>query len=155
MSIPCSTQVRALATGLIIAQTLGVPRAVHGQEPHRTQPSVASAPLHLASQAPPANRPDSLVNGTLTGAAVGFGAGFLIFATVNARATDSGPVWSDENVGYYTGAGIIGAGVGALIGALTDASIRRNTRPSPGRTSVAVMPVYRRAAYGVRITLLY
>jgi hypothetical protein len=66
-------------------------------------------------------RQDRLRNGVLTGAGVGFGAAFLSLAAFNAKQTASGPIWDREAIGYYTAAGLVGAGIGALVGALIDA----------------------------------
>jgi hypothetical protein len=64
---------------------------------------------------------DGVRNGALIGTAVGFGAGFFALAAFNARKTASGPIWDREDIGYYISAGLIGAGIGALVGTLIDA----------------------------------
>jgi len=64
---------------------------------------------------------DRVRNGTLIGAGVGFGTGFFALAAFNAKQTASGPIWDREAVGYYVAAGLVGAGIGALTGALIDA----------------------------------
>ena len=68
---------------------------------------------------------DRLRNGALTGAAVGFAAGFLSLAAFNAKVTASGPIWEREAVGYYVDAGLIGAGIGAIVGTTVDALHRQ------------------------------
>jgi hypothetical protein len=65
---------------------------------------------------------DGKLNGILIGAGVGFGAGFLGLAAWNARETASGPIWDREALGYYTGAGLIMAAVGAVAGSVIDAA---------------------------------
>ena len=65
--------------------------------------------------------PDRKLNGVFIGAGVGFGAGFFGLAAWNARATASGPIWDGECLGYYTGAGLIMAAIGAVVGAVIDA----------------------------------
>jgi hypothetical protein len=64
---------------------------------------------------------DGVRNGALIGAAVGFGGGFLTLAAFNAKKTASGPIWDREDFGYYISAGLIGAGIGALVGTAVDA----------------------------------
>jgi len=64
---------------------------------------------------------DRLRNGALTGAGVGFAAGFLALASFNAKVTASGPIWERESVGYYIDAGLIGSGIGAITGLAIDA----------------------------------
>jgi hypothetical protein len=78
-----------------------------------------------AAQPVPAR--DSLRNGLLIGAGVGFAAGFLTLAAVNAAKTASGPIWDGEALGYYTSAGLAGAAVGAGLGAVVDAWHRHLT----------------------------
>lgn len=68
---------------------------------------------------------DSLRNGTLIGAGVGFGLGFLGHAAFNAKATASGPIWDGEAVGYYAGTGLLAASIGAAIGAVIDVARRK------------------------------
>lgn len=109
----------------------------------------------LADERRPAAQPaparDSLLNGALIGAGVGFGVGFLGLAAVNARETASGPIWDAEAIGIYTSAGLLGAVVGAGIGAIVDA-----VRPSrgPGSTHpVAVVPVVGRHRRGLLLTI--
>jgi hypothetical protein len=58
------------------------------------------------------------MKGALIGSAVGFGAGFIGLAALNAHKTASGPIWDGEAVGYYAGAGIGVAAVGAVVGAM-------------------------------------
>jgi len=68
---------------------------------------------------------DGLRNGALTGSAVGFAAGFLSLAAFNAKVTASGPIWEREAVGYYVDAGLIAAGIGAIVGTTIDALHRQ------------------------------
>lgn len=127
--------------------------------------AVLSAPFEAAAQEPPATaqapaaapgvRHDSLANGTLTGAGVGFGAGFLGLAAFNAKETDSGPVWDREAVGYYTAAGLLGAGIGAGLGALVDA-LKRPASPARARLSrVDIVPTMTRHRRGAVVALRY
>ena len=69
---------------------------------------------------------DRLRNGVLIGTGVGFAAGFLSLVSFNAHVTASGPIWDREGVGYYIGAGLIGAGIGAVTGLMID-SARKTT----------------------------
>src|SRR5262245_49575997 len=68
---------------------------------------------------------DRVRNGALVGAGVGFGSGLLGLAAFNAKQTATGPIWDRESVGYYFGAGLIGAGIGALVGAAIDAGRKK------------------------------
>jgi hypothetical protein len=92
----------------------------------------------------PAPVPDSLRNGLLIGAGVGFAAGFLTLAAVNAAKTASGPIWDGEALGYYTTAGLAGAAVGAGFGAVVDALHRQVTGTRPPWTWDAVPLLGRR-----------
>ncbi len=65
---------------------------------------------------------DKTLNGTLIGTGVGFGIGFGGLAAHNASVTASGPIFDGESVGYYTLAGLMGAGIGALVGTAMDAA---------------------------------
>lgn len=65
---------------------------------------------------------DSLRNGTLMGAAIGFGAGFASAYLYALSVTASGPVFYKEAVSHYVAVGLIGGGIGALTGALVDAA---------------------------------
>jgi len=82
--------------------------------PADAEPPTAQGP------AAPARR-DSVLNGLLVGAGIGFGAGFLGMAAFNARETASGPIWDGEALGIYTSVGLLGAAIGAGIGAAIDA----------------------------------
>jgi F0F1-type ATP synthase assembly protein I len=101
--------------------------------------------------AQPAPARDSLLNGALIGAGVGFGAGFLGLAAFNAKETDSGPIWDAEAIGFYTTAGVLGAVVGAGIGALVDA-VRPSRTHGPGRP-VNLVPVFGRHRRGILLTI--
>jgi hypothetical protein len=144
-----------LVTSVLLTIVLATDTAF-AQEP---QP-VSEALQTIAATAPaqPAARParDSLLNGTLIGAAVGFGAGFATLAIANTNATDSGPVWDGESVGYYIGAGIIGAGIGAGIGALVDAlKTGPRVRPALKTPRVTVSPVHSRRRSGLFVSVRY
>jgi hypothetical protein len=94
---------------------------------------------------------DSLLNGVLIGAGVGFGAGFLGLAAFNAQETETGPIWDAEAVGIYTSVGLLGAAVGAGIGALVDA-----VRPSRGHglgRPVDLVPVFAGRRRGLLVTI--
>lgn len=67
---------------------------------------------------------DRLRNGAIIGAVVGSGAAVLALAGYAARETASGPIWGGEATGYYLGAALVGAGVGALSGMAIDAAGR-------------------------------
>lgn len=100
---------------------------------------------------PPPPAGDSLLNGVLIGAGVGFGVGFLGLAAVNAKETASGPIWDAEAVGIYTSAGLLGAAVGAGIGAIVDA-----VRPSRGHRAgrpVNLVPLVGRHRRGIALTI--
>jgi hypothetical protein len=81
---------------------------------------------------------DSLRNGVVIGAGVGFAAGFLTLAAVNAAKTASGPIWDGEALGIYTSAGLAGAAVGAGLGAVVDALHRQLSGARPPRSWDAV-----------------
>lgn len=155
MDSPCRIDSRAWAriVALVVSvSAVAAPVAADPPAGSAARPGEASA-----EAAQPAPARDSLLNGTLIGAAVGFGAGFATLAIANANATDSGPVWSGENVGYYAGAGIIGAGIGAGIGALIDAlktgpRVRTTLKPSP---RVTVSPVHSRRRSGLFVSVRY
>jgi hypothetical protein len=66
--------------------------------------------------------PGKKLKGALIGAGVGFGAGFFGLAAVNAQKTASGPLWDGEGLGYYTGAGLGVAAVGAAVGAIVSSA---------------------------------
>jgi MFS family permease len=126
------------------------------QEPKRLSEAVRRVPAADAAQPTPKPASDSLLNGVLIGAAVGFGAGFATMAAANAAATDSGPIWDGEALGYYTMAGVMGAGVGAGIGALIDAlhnDRRSGPQQRPGR--VLLTPIYTRGRTGAVLSIRY
>lgn len=132
------------------------PAVVFAQEPVRLSEAVRSFDTAGKGQpsAPPAG--DSLLNGTLIGAAVGFGAGYLTMAAVNAEAAESGPIWDREARGYYTMAGVMGAGIGAGIGALIDA-LRKppRSRPQRGPGTVVLSPIHTRGRTGAVVSIRY
>jgi hypothetical protein len=123
-------------------------------------PALAREPLSIVEQARLAARPagqsnpDPLWNGTVIGMTVGFAAGFLTLAAYNAKETASGPIWDAEAIGYYTGAGLIGAGIGAGMGALIDAL---NTRgPSaPSTSPVQISPLLGNERRGAVVSLRF
>ena len=132
------------------------PAASYAQEPGRLSEALRTLGPTTMGQpaAPPAK--DSLLNGTIIGAAVGFGAGYLTMAAVNAAATDSGPIWDREARGYYTMAGILGAGIGAGIGALVDALHKpRRSRPQRGPGAIMLTPMHRRGRTGAVVSIRY
>lgn len=101
----------------------GDPEALHLR---RDDGSLLSVPRIAVRRIVAAQKTDDrLLNGTLTGTAIGFGAGFLLSAAYNAKETASGPIWDGEAVGTYVGFGILGAGVGALTGALCDKAVKQ------------------------------
>jgi len=67
---------------------------------------------------------DRLRNGVLIGTGVGFASGFLALFAFDRAVTESGYRFDAEAVGLYTQAGLIGAGIGAAVGAITDAAIK-------------------------------
>jgi hypothetical protein len=69
---------------------------------------------------------DPVRNGVLVGTGAGFGAGFFALAAFNAKQTATGPLWEGEALAQYIGAGLVGAGIGALAGLAIDAG-RRTT----------------------------
>ncbi|MBI4474756.1 MAG: hypothetical protein HY646_18940 [Acidobacteria bacterium] len=67
---------------------------------------------------------DRLRNGVLIGTGVGFASGFIALFAFDRAVTESGYRFDGEAVALYTQAGLIGAGIGALAGLLTDAAIK-------------------------------
>ena len=65
---------------------------------------------------------DSTLNGSLIGAAAGFGAGFLAVVAWEKSVTASGYRLAEENLAVALLGGGLGAGVGALVGYLMDKS---------------------------------
>ena len=132
------------------------PAVAFAQEPVRLSEAVRNIdPVDLGQPATPPPK-DSLLNGTLIGAAIGFGAGYLTMAAVNAEATDSGPIWDRDARGYYTMAGVIGAGIGAGVGALVDA-LHNPSRSRPQRApgAVVVSPMHTRGRTGAVVSIRY
>jgi len=130
--------VSALGVAVAITVSLAAPAAAQSGG---ATPSGAGAP-----------RRDSVLNGLLVGAGVGFGTGFLGMAAFNARETASGPIWDGEALGIYTSVGLLGAGIGAGIGAAIDAlrpDRRWNGRPRP----VELAPILGARRRGLRLTI--
>jgi hypothetical protein len=69
---------------------------------------------------------DGLTNGALIGMGIGAAGAIAALYAYADGVTASGPVWGDESVGYFIGAGFAGAGIGALTGLAVDASIKKN-----------------------------
>jgi hypothetical protein len=120
-----SAVVATLAVTLVIAAA--PPPSFAGRDGGTTQPAAA--------------RRDSVKDGALIGAAVGFAAGFLGLAAHNARVTASGPIWDGEALGVYTSAGLLGAVVGAGVGALIDAARPARRHGWTGAPPVDVVPL--------------
>lgn len=143
--------------GLIALLVLALgPTVSFAQEPTRLSEALQTIDRTDAGQPTTPPPRDSLLNGTLIGAAVGFGAGYLTMAAINAKATDSGPIWDHEARGYYTMAGIMGAGIGAGLGALIDAlhkGPRSRTQRRPG--TVVVTPIHMRGRTGALVSIRY
>jgi hypothetical protein len=112
---------------------------------------VVSADDGRTGQAPPARR-DSLVNGVLIGAGIGFAGGFLGMAAVNAAKTASGPLWDGEAIAIYSSAGLLGAAAGAGLGALVD-GMRPNRSPGPAVRRFDVIPVVGPRRRGMLVTI--
>jgi hypothetical protein len=67
---------------------------------------------------------DRLRNGILIGALIGAGGGIAGMAGYG-NAVTNGPVdWKDDGGLYLLGAGLVGGGVGAAVGAILDSSIK-------------------------------
>jgi hypothetical protein len=68
--------------------------------------------------------PDRKLNGILIGMGTG-AAGGIASMVAFANAKTSGPVyWDEEGSAYLLGAALVGGGIGALVGALVDASVK-------------------------------
>ncbi|MBM3769893.1 MAG: hypothetical protein FJW27_01110 [Acidimicrobiia bacterium] len=66
------------------------------------------------------------------------------------------PIWDSEARGYYTVAGILGAGIGAGVGAIIDAVRRPSAKPSSSaRPRVDVSPTVSRHVRGALVTVRY
>jgi hypothetical protein len=73
-----------------------------------------------------AKAPDRLRNGALIGMLVG-SAGGIGGMVAFANAKTNGPVyWGEDGSGYLVGAALVGGGLGAVMGAIVDASIKRH-----------------------------
>ena len=107
-----------------------------------------------ATSAVTARAGDSLRNGTLIGTAVGFAAGFIGLAAFNADQTASGPIWDREALGYYTGAGLLGAGIGAGLGAVIDALNKQDQSVFP-KSRLTIRPVLGRHRRAVAASLRF
>lgn len=70
------------------------------------------------------NSRDRLRNGTLIGTAVGFASGFLALMAYDRGLTESGYRFDAEAAAIYTYGGLLGAGIGAVTGAVIDYSIK-------------------------------
>lgn len=68
---------------------------------------------------------DRLLNGALIGAGLGAAGGILSMVGFAKATTASGPIFDEEGAGFFAGAGIVGAGIGALAGTLIDASVKK------------------------------
>ena len=118
-----------------------------------------AAALSAAAAAPGLRQPpqpasDSLRNGTLVGMGVGFAVGFFALAAYNAKETASGPIWDSEALGYYTSAGLLGAGIGAGVGALVDA-LNTDRRVRPATQRVTISPVLQKHRRGVAASVKF
>lgn len=155
---PTRLLARTAATlSLTLALATLVPGPAHAcdEGPGALRSATRDRPVDAQSPAvgPPA---DSLRNGTLIGAGIGFAAGFLAHAAWNAHETASGPVWDRDAVGYYAGSGLIGAGIGAGIGALVDGLRKgRGARGALRGPRLAVAPVHSRRASALFLSLRY
>jgi len=69
---------------------------------------------------------DSLKNGAGYGALLGAAGGIVGLAAYAKSVTASGPVLSGESAGAFIGAGLVGAGIGAVAGMAVDAATRRH-----------------------------
>jgi hypothetical protein len=67
---------------------------------------------------------DGLRNGVLIGAAAGFASGFVALMAYDRGLTASGYRFDSEAAAIYTSAGLLGAGIGAVTGALIDRAIK-------------------------------
>lgn len=67
---------------------------------------------------------DSLKNGIGYGALIGAGSAILALTAYAKSVTASGPIIDSETAGIFLGAGLVGAGIGALAGLGVDASIK-------------------------------
>lgn len=78
-------------------------------------------------------RHDSLVNGALIGLGVGAGAGILWFAALAGEEFES-VIQTDLGAGYAAGLTLLGAGIGATVGAAIDGARK------PPRQSIYLAP---------------
>ena len=67
---------------------------------------------------------DSLKNGAGYGAVIGAAGAVIGLLAYANSVTASGPIIDSESAGYFVGAGLVGAGIGALGGIALDASIK-------------------------------
>jgi hypothetical protein len=125
-----------------------------------TNPAVPAASADTGPTAAPGSSltrqaaGDSLRNGTFVGMGVGFAAGFFGLAAYNAKETASGPIWDGEALGYYTTAGLLGAGIGAGVGAMIDA-LNKDRRSPLSRSRVTIRPVIQKHRRGVAASVRF
>jgi hypothetical protein len=135
-----------------LVPSLGAAQDVCALRPDLSWSGPAPQETNPAPARQPAARRDSLWNGTLIGAGAGFATGFLGLAAYNAKQTASGPIWYGEAVGIYTSAGLVGAGIGAVIGAALDAAHKPTRADAARRVTVSPRYVQRSAAVFVTVT---
>lgn len=141
-----ATRPRVVMAMMALTLCMGPTTMSRAQSSQSTQPSTSTQ----------AKNSDPLWNGVLIGSGVGFASGFFGMAAFNAKATATGPIWYDEAVMGYTAAGILGAGIGAGVGALIDA-VRRSPVKASGfaRPRVDVSPTVTRHVRGALVTVRY
>ena len=113
-----------------------------------------SAAQTLAPSPPGAAARDSLLNGTLIGAGVGFATGFVGLAAFNAKETATGPIWDGEAIGSYVSAGFLGAAIGAGLGAVIDLARKDQQSPFPKRP-VTIRPIVQKHRRAVIASLKF
>ena len=67
---------------------------------------------------------DRLRNGAWIGAGLGSLSGMVAVIGFARSVTASGSIWGQEMTGYMVGAGLVGAGIGALAGTAVDAAMK-------------------------------
>lgn len=97
--------------------------------------------------------PDRLWNGVLAGFGVGFGAGFV------AASADCGSGCIFDGAGVVTAVGLIFGGVGAGVGAISDALISRPrvifVRPATRTRRTTVMPIVHTSGGGIGVSISF